>query len=232
MSQNYHELQESLLDLTSSVNLWTSSLNNAIVTSSNTVTINEKTVLNSDLGGLGAFVGVWEGTGAPNSMSQIVGKTNLDGTSRGQFASKTIETSDPGVNLMNGTYSIGLFLRAGDVLSLVATALLNQSNPLNYQSTSVFVTNATTQNISVNYQVPNNIAPGSRLDWIYLFKGDQPVMNNSSYLKHVAVSSNNPGGIVTIDVSGLTLTPGHYIVQYNPGHSLQTVGAAYSFYIQ
>lgn len=231
MASALHEMQETLLNLKSSVNIWTSSLNRAVVTSSNTVTIDEKTVLNSDLGGLGAFIGIWEGLGAPNSMNDIVGQTGLTGISQGQFANKTIETNHAGVNLLDGAYSIGLFLRGNDITSLVATAVLNQSNPLNYQSTSVFVQNATTQNISVRYQVPENISPNSRADWIYLFKGDQPVMNNSNYLKHVSVGSS-PAGVLNIPVADIVLDPGYYTVQYNPGHSLATVGAAYSFVIE
>ncbi|MGF1683162.1 hypothetical protein [Photobacterium minamisatsumaniensis] len=231
MSIALHELQETLCNVTSSVNLWTSSLNKAIVTSSNTVTLEEKTVLNSDLGGLAAFVGVWQGLEAPHSMKQIVGQTQLSGISKGQFANKTIETNQPGIDLFNGVYTIGLFMKANDVSTLVATAILNQSNPLNYQSTSVFVTNATTQNISVRYQVPENVSPSSRADWIYLFKGDQPIMNNSNYLKHVSVGPSS-GGVHNISVADLVLSPGKYIVQYNPGHSLSTVGAAYSFTIE
>lgn len=231
MTNTVHTMRETLLNLSSSVNLWTSSLNNAVVNSSNTVMIDEKTVLNSDLGGLGAFVGIWEGLSSPNSMNDIIGKTELYGTSQGQFSNKTIETNRPGVNLLDGVYTIGLFLRANDITSLVASAVLNQSNPLNYQSTSVFVQNATTQVISVRYQIPENISPNSRADWIYLFKGDQPVMNNTNYLKHVSVGSS-PAGVLNIPVDDIVLQPGNYIVQYNPGHSLETVGAAYSFIIE
>ncbi|WP_064607024.1 hypothetical protein [Photobacterium sp. J15] len=122
-------------------------------------------------------------------------------------------------------------MRQNDITSLVATAILNQSTPLNYQSTSVFVQNATTQNISVRYQIPENLSPQSRSDWIYLFKGDQPVMNNSDYLRHVSVGPS-PTGVLNIQVDDIVLKPGSYIVQYNPGHSLATVGAAYSFVIE
>ncbi len=231
MTNTVHTMPENLLNLSSSVNLWTSSLNKAVVNSSNTVMIDEKTVLNSDLGGLGAFLGIWEGLSAPRSMSDIIGKTDLYGKSQGQFSNKTIETNKPGINLLDGVYTIGLFMRKNDITSLVASAVLNQSNPLNYQSTSVFVQNATTQVISVRYQIPENISPSSRIDWIYLLKGDQPIMNNANYLKYVKVGSS-PAGVLNIPVDDIVLQPGSYIVQYNPGNFRDTVGAAYSFIIE
>ena len=57
------------------------------------------------------------------------------------------------------------------------------------------------------------------------------MMNNSDYLRHVSVGSS-PAGVLNIQVDDIVLKPGSYIVQYNPGHSLATVGAAYSFVIE
>lgn len=56
-------------------------------------------------------------------------------------------------------------------------------------------------------------------------------MNNSDYLRHVSVGPS-PTGVLNIQVDDIVLKPGSYIVQYNPGHSLATVGAAYSFVIE
>lgn len=224
--------QEILLSQTSGGTLWTTALTNANVMSSVEMTIDTKTVKNSNLSGLGAFIAIWRGTSAPTSTSDFIGVTNLSGTSDGNFNKHTIKVTASDVSLITDTVTIGLFLRGNDISSLSASISLLNGQQFNPQQSSVYALSISNRTILANYLVPQFVQPSQRLDWIYLLKGDQPIMNSSGSLTHASVPTNATSGVVNIDVSGIRLEPGRYILQYNPGHSTQTVSAAYSFSIE
>lgn len=223
-------IPEVMLNLMAQQTIWTTSMNNLTIQDSQSLTIDAKTVLNEDLGGIGAFIGIWSGLAMISDSNNFLGKTELTGVSGGEFANKQLKITAPGQSLLTDTFTIGLFLRGNDLNSLSASVHVSAGNPFSYQQTNIFVLNATTRNISVQYRVPNFIDPSQRLDWLYLLKSSEPVMDNSGALSHEPIAKPDPNGVVNIPVSGIRFEPGEqYVVQYNPGNYIDTVSAGYTF---
>ncbi len=216
------------LMLNSSATIWTSSLYEANVRASNSLRVSVRTVLNNDLSGLGAFVGLWEGLGALGSINNLLGVTPLKGISDGNPVEIDIITDAPGVDLFNGFYTLGLFLNKNVPNSLAASVSLIQGAALGYQQTSIMFSSHIPRSIDCYYTVPNFVQPSTRGDWIFLLKGDKPVTNNSNPIPYTPVPSNQSDGTIVMDVENISLNPGDYIAQYEIGYT-HTVAAACAF---
>lgn len=226
--EDYAEL---LLNLSASRKDWATSVNHPIVKDGKNLTIEEKTVENLNLDQLGAFLGIWNGTSPLTQMNDLIGTTKLNAkSSDGNFVQKDMHIDGP-YSLITDTFTIGLFLGKNDVHSLASSVILRAGRSFNPQSSVIFVLQATNRYINVYYQVPNTRDPQESLDWICLFRGDEPQTNNKERLTFQSVAKQTPSGIVQLDVSSLNLQPGEYSIQYNPGHYTNTFSAAQVFTI-
>jgi len=226
--------RELLLNLEASQVYYNTGINNVDVDSSLKLTVDEKTVKNNKLGSLGSFVGIWRGSEIPKGIKEIIGQSPLgSGTSGGEWASKSVALTATDVDLNIDEVSVGVFLKGNDVTSLGAKVIVTSGRQHTPEGTSVTITNSTNRKIKVQYVVPEGVKPESRMDYVMLFKGDTPVANNSNPLVQQAINSNEALGTVTLDVSGILLEPGKYIIQYNAGrYSWNTINASQVFTVR
>ncbi|QMV13868.1 hypothetical protein [Vibrio spartinae] len=219
-------INEVSFDLATADATYQTALNNINVINSSKLELQERTVKGLNLGNLGSFIGIWQGRNAPSSMTDFIGTVDLTASSSGgEWANKEIEV-DSGYDLTQGIFTIGLFLRGGDVASLSASMWLTQGRANNPNPSSIYVVNPTNTQIPVNYSVPNLVDPKSNLDWVFLFKGDEIQLDYSKAIAYQEISSNDSNGIVNINAN---LSAGQYIVQYNPGHYKDTISATHAF---
>ncbi len=209
--------------------MWISNIEQVFISSMNTLELIVNTVLNNNLLELGAFVGLWFGLDSLQNMDDLLAYTSLSIVPDRQCALPITITVCPEINLFDGIYTVGLFLNAVNPNSLVASVSLLQGKARYYQQSAITVLSHTPKIINCFYSVPDHVKPGFRLDWVILHKGYVPVINNSNMLAHTNIQSNKSSGTAIIDVEHVFLEPGDYIVQYNLGHSMNTVSAAFTF---
>jgi len=217
---------EQLLDFTGVSNLQTTALDNVQVIDSSHLTLEARTVKGLNLRSLGAFVGIWSGLDSiPRNLNDFVGIVELTALrSDGESAAKKISVGS-GVNLNAGFFTIGLFLRQNDMLSISATVMLIQGVARNPQPSSLFADHPTNSNIPVSYFVPSLVLPVHALDWLSIYRGSEVVHDFGSVINYQRIISDDNIGLVNIQV---LLGAGNYIVQLSPGDP-GTISATHSF---
>lgn len=211
----------------SNANPQITALNNYEQISSSAFTIEEKTSKGLNLSNIGSFIAIWRGLNLPASPSEFLGVTELTSSKNsGEYTKQEVAVKS-GVDLGRGQFTIGLFLNGNDISSLSATVFLSQGRAFNPQPSSIFVTNPTNSNLTINYFVPSLINPYVALDWVYLYKGGELQYDIKNAIHHYYINETASTGTQNLSVS---LKAGDYIIELNPGNKItDSVSASYSF---
>lgn len=174
-----------------------------------------------------AVIGIWSGFQATGTPITTQPATAVSGT---------VTLTAQGYNFNNGPYTIAYVLNnsiSTATSTICATVLISNGQYVASEMTSLIVTNQANNQgqtqLTILYSTPNGNTPGTNADWICLFAGSQVVTPVTPNLGQVNIASNINAGLVTLSTPS-PLTYGQtYIIEYNPGHALNTVSAFYTF---
>lgn len=172
---------------------------------------------------------VWEGlTPSPNLKKAVYEKEITHNQSSGSLI-----IHDENLAFNQGAYTIG-YCVGSDATSVSATVNILNGQVLQYQETALFLLNQVKTDsgivLTIAYQTPVGTTPRDNLDWIEIFAGDKPKSGHAGYLKHFSIQSNHNSDTMQLHLDlGQLKYEQPYIIEYNPGHSSESISATYNF---